>query len=64
VTDGINGLLVEPGDESGLVAALSRLIESSALRRQLGTAGRERARRFAAPRFAADVLAAVRQVPA
>jgi glycosyltransferase involved in cell wall biosynthesis len=64
VTDGINGLLVEPGDVSGLVAALSRLIESSALRRQLGAAGRERARRFAAPRFAADVLAAVRQEPA
>lgn len=64
VTDGVNGLLVEPGDVSGLAAALSRLIESSRLRRQLGAAGRERAQRFAAPRFAADVLAALRQEPA
>jgi glycosyltransferase involved in cell wall biosynthesis len=43
VADGETGLLVEPGDASGLAAALERLLRDGALRRRLGTAGRARA---------------------
>jgi glycosyltransferase involved in cell wall biosynthesis len=40
VTDGTNGLLVPPGDTPALAAALKRLIESGALRKSMGEAGR------------------------
>jgi starch synthase len=43
IEDGVTGLLVEPGDERGLVAAIKTLIDSGRLRRRLGTAARERA---------------------
>jgi phosphatidylinositol alpha-1,6-mannosyltransferase len=42
VVDGVTGLLVPPGEPSALEAALLRLIEDSALREQLGKAGRRR----------------------
>ena len=41
VRDGINGVLVPPGDEAALGAALGNLLEDAALRRRLGEAGRE-----------------------
>jgi glycosyltransferase involved in cell wall biosynthesis len=44
VVDGETGLLVEPGDVSGLRAALERLLGDEQLRRRLGAAGRERVR--------------------
>jgi phosphatidyl-myo-inositol dimannoside synthase len=41
VQDRVNGLLVAPHDLKGLIAALSRLLESSTLRTELGRGGAE-----------------------
>lgn len=43
VTNGLNGLLIEPGDVSGLIAALRRLARDPALRHEMGSAGRKAA---------------------
>jgi glycosyltransferase involved in cell wall biosynthesis len=40
VEDGVNGLLVAPGDVDGLAAALGRLLSEAALRESLGAAAR------------------------
>lgn len=45
VADGETGLLVEPGDPDVLAAALRRLLAEPELRRRMGDAGRDRARR-------------------
>jgi glycosyltransferase involved in cell wall biosynthesis len=45
VTDGVEGLLVGPGDGPGLAAAAERLIESEGERRRMGAAGRARVER-------------------
>jgi trehalose synthase len=57
ITDGYNGLLVDPADLDGVRAALSRLLDDPALRRELG----ERARtgvleRYTMRRFVEDYL--------
>jgi glycosyltransferase involved in cell wall biosynthesis len=39
VQEGVNGLLVPPRDLKGLIEALSRLLESSTLRMELGRGG-------------------------
>lgn len=44
ITDGINGLLVPPGDPSALASALRRLIDDEALRQQITVAGAEQVR--------------------
>lgn len=41
VRDGVNGLLVPPGQPEALVDALDRLLQDRALARRLGDAGRE-----------------------
>jgi glycosyltransferase involved in cell wall biosynthesis len=41
----VNGVLVEPGDHAGFVAALARLIADPALRARLSAAGAARVRR-------------------
>ncbi|MFM8360777.1 MAG: glycosyltransferase, partial [Verrucomicrobiota bacterium] len=50
--DGVNGLLVPPGDSAGLRRAVDRLLSSPALRERLGSAGR----RLAEAEFSATVM--------
>jgi len=45
VDDGVNGLLVEPGDAEGLSRALDLLLADAGLRRRFGEAGRAKAQR-------------------
>jgi glycosyltransferase involved in cell wall biosynthesis len=45
VRDGLNGVLVPPGDTAALGAALGQLLGDAALRRRLGEGGRELMRR-------------------
>ncbi len=45
IEDGVHGLLVPPGDESALAAALGRLVEDAALRVRLGEAARRHVER-------------------
>ena len=40
VTDGVNGILVSPGDKEQLFTAISTLISQPALRQQMGAAGK------------------------
>jgi glycosyltransferase involved in cell wall biosynthesis len=42
IEDGVHGLVVRPGDEEAIAAALSRLLEDRQLRSRLGKAARER----------------------
>lgn len=49
LTEGKTGLLVEPGDIEGLRAALGRLLVCPGLRKQLGTAGRNRVEQHHCP---------------
>lgn len=57
------GLLVPPGDHIALATAIERLSASSALRQQMGLAGREHVRvRFAARRLVRDIEALYEEV--
>lgn len=62
ITDGLDGLLVPPGDAAALAAALRRLADNPDLRVRLGAAGRRRARDFDPDRVALRVLAVYRSV--
>ena len=55
--DGLEGLLVPPGDVSALAGALERVLSEPERARAMGEAGRERARRFDWPVVAAEVEA-------
>jgi glycosyltransferase involved in cell wall biosynthesis len=58
VADGETGLLVEPGDAEALAAALDTLLANPERARELGEAGRNRAReRFSVARMAERTLA-------
>jgi len=59
LTDGVDGLLVVPGDPTALAVALERLCRDPALRSRLGAAGRERAQAFGVERFVSGVEAAL-----
>ena len=56
VRDGLDGLLVPPGDALALAEALRRLALAGPLRARMAAAARERAERFAWPQVAAEVL--------
>ncbi|MEA2622843.1 MAG: hypothetical protein QOH61_1753, partial [Chloroflexota bacterium] len=53
VTDGVNGLLVPPGDAAALAEAMRRLVEQPRLRDRLGAAARESVAGYTAPEIAA-----------
>ena len=55
IIDGESGLLVPPGDERGLAAAMGRVLADSALRSRLGKAAQERARAFTASAVAGQL---------
>jgi glycosyltransferase involved in cell wall biosynthesis len=55
VTDGIEGLLIKPGDVAALCGAMSAMIEQESLRLQLGKRGRLRAEDFDVNHFAAEL---------
>jgi glycosyltransferase involved in cell wall biosynthesis len=58
-----NGLLVEPGDATGLAKAMRRLLSDEPLRRNLGDAGRELvARQFTFDRMVAGNLEVYREL--
>jgi phosphatidyl-myo-inositol alpha-mannosyltransferase len=61
VRDGLDGLLVPPGDALALAEALRRLALDERLRARMAAAARERAERFAWPRVAAEVVDAYEQ---
>jgi phosphatidylinositol alpha-mannosyltransferase len=60
VRDGIEGLLVPPGDPSALAAALRRVLADTELATALGRAGRERAERYRWDRVCTEVEIAYR----
>lgn len=62
VTDGVDGLLVPPGDPDALAAAIGRLLEDPDLRESLAGAGVRTAQRFRPERIAAEVEAVYRSV--
>jgi glycosyltransferase involved in cell wall biosynthesis len=62
ITDGVDGLLTPPGDAPALTAALRRLLDDPELRERLGTAARERSRRFTPERTATQVIEVYRAI--
>ena len=59
VTDGVNGLLVPPGDDVALAGALHRLLTDEAARQAMGEANRAEVARFAPETIARRFVAAV-----
>ena len=58
VRDGVDGLLVPPGDPAELAGALRAIGGDAHRRERMGAAARERAERFAWPQVAGEVLEA------
>ena len=56
IRDGVDGMLVAPGDAVSLAESLRSLALDTQLRERMASAARERAERFAWPRVAAEVL--------
>jgi glycosyltransferase involved in cell wall biosynthesis len=59
VSDGVTGLLIDPGDEVTLAQCIDKLLRDADLRDRLGSAGRMGVARFAAPVVARQFLAAI-----
>lgn len=55
-TDGVSGLIVEPGDIAGLSTALTRIATDDDLRAKLATAAKERSRSFPTWEETADLF--------
>ena len=64
ISDGVDGLLVTPGNIEELVGAIRRLVDDPQLRAALGRAGRERAEAYAVPRFVLEVTHSLQEVAA
>lgn len=62
VRDGVEGILVEPGDTRGLAMAIRRLLENPDERARMGASGLERARSFSWDATAKKVLEKYREV--
>ena len=62
VRDGVDGILVEPGDVGALAGAIHRLATDSGMRETMGAAGRDRARVFGHGRFVEGVTALYREL--
>ena len=63
VSDGETGILVPPGDEAAIAAALDRLIGSAELRASMGRAGRRKIERDADPEaHRLQLVALIREV--
>ncbi len=62
VRDGIDGLIVEPGDVRALASAMVRLLRDPAERARMGASGLERVRSFSWEETAKEVLARYREV--
>ena len=61
-TDGVDALLVEPGDAVGLASALARVLADSALANRLRTAGATRAEDFSMTKLVAEYAAIYREL--
>jgi phosphatidyl-myo-inositol alpha-mannosyltransferase len=61
VRDGIDGVLVPPGDPGALASATARVLDDADLRARLAAAGRARAERFDWDVVATEVMAAYRE---
>jgi phosphatidyl-myo-inositol alpha-mannosyltransferase len=61
-TDGVDALLVEPGDSDALAAALRRVLGDGALAARLRAAGEERAQRFSMARLADEYVTIYREL--
>jgi glycosyltransferase involved in cell wall biosynthesis len=57
ITNGIDGLLVPPGDASALAEAVGRLLDDAELRETMSRAGMVKAERYRPDRVAAEVEA-------
>jgi phosphatidylinositol alpha-mannosyltransferase len=57
VSDGVDGILVPPGEPSALAAAVGRVLEDRDLAEQLGAAGREKAASYSWTRVADRIVA-------
>jgi glycosyltransferase involved in cell wall biosynthesis len=62
VSNGVDGLLVPPGDVRALADALRRLVDDPALRERLGRAGVRRARDFTPERIADSMRSIYREL--
>jgi glycosyltransferase involved in cell wall biosynthesis len=62
VTDGVNGLLVAPGDDAALAVQLARLLSDASLRERLGARGHLDAAAISTDRQAAKLAGIIRSV--
>jgi glycosyltransferase involved in cell wall biosynthesis len=62
ITDGVNGLLIDPSRPGDLAEAVARYLRAPALRRSVVSAARERASEFSVARFRSELERAVAEL--